>query len=321
MFLTRLGSGILLVVLALVFIIAGGPVLAAVLCLISLAAYRELGKAVGFISASNEPSSRACTDIWRLPRESSTAEDKTKRALEYTGMILTVAYYVWIYVALWYAYSDSASSDIAALLYLMYDRYKLSAGIVLAFIVYLFVYVFCFPGYHGKDVMAACFSFLYGPVMLSFLYLTRMGFSMGKYLVWFIFLCSWGSDTCAYAVGVLIGKHKMTPKLSPKKSVEGAIGGIVGAALLFALYVYLIEQRLGLAQFGISTVGAMILGAVGALVSMVGDLAASAIKRDYGIKDYGRLIPGHGGIMDRFDSVIIAAPLIFLGLSLMGNGL
>ena len=165
--------------------------------------------------------------------------------------------------------------------------------------------------------MAACFSFLYGPVMLSFLYLTRMGFGAGKYLVWFIFLCSWGSDTCAYAVGVLIGKHKMTPKLSPKKSVEGAVGGIVGAAVLFALYVYLIEHYFGAAQFGISTVGAMALGAIGALVSMVGDLAASAIKRDYGIKDYGKLIPGHGGIMDRFDSVVIAAPIILAGLTLL----
>ena len=298
MFLTRLVSGILLVALALVFIITGGPVLAAVLCLISLIAYRELGKAVGFIT-----------------------EDKTKRALEYTGMILTVIYYGWIYFALWYAYSDSATSDIAALLYLMYDRFKLAGGIVIAFIVYLFVYVFRFPGYHGRDVMAAYFSFLYGPIMLSFLYLTRTGFAAGKYLVWFIFLCSWGSDTCAYAVGVLIGKHKMTPKLSPKKSVEGAIGGIVGATLLFALYVYLIEQRFGLAHFGISVAGAAVLGAVGALVSMVGDLAASAIKRDYGIKDYGKLIPGHGGIMDRFDSVIVTAPLIFIGLSLMMNGL
>lgn len=298
MFFTRLGSGILLVVLALVFIISGGPVLAAALCLISLIAYRELGKAVGFIT-----------------------EDKTKRALEYTGMILTVLHYAWIYVALWYAYSDSASSDIAALLYLMYDRYKIAGGIVIAFIVYLFVYVFRFPNYHGRDVMAACFSFLYGPVMLSFLYLTRTGLAAGKYLVWFVFLCSWGSDTCAYAVGVLFGKHKMTPKLSPKKSIEGAIGGIVGAALLFALYIYLIEQRFELAQFGISPVGAAALGAVGALVSMVGDLAASAIKRDYGIKDYGKLIPGHGGIMDRFDSVIIVAPLIYIGLSLMKSGL
>ena len=323
MFLTRLGSGILLVVLALVFIIAGGPVLAAVLCLISLTAYRELGKAVGFISAGDEPSSRACTDIWRLPRESLTADGKTKRALEYIGMTLTVVYYVWVYVLLSDPWRyDPASSGALIPMYMMVYRYQaLAIGIVSAFIVYLFIYVFRFPAYHGREVMAACFSYLYGPVMLSFLYLIREGFMEGKYLIWLVFLCSWGSDTCAYAVGMLIGKHKMTPKLSPKKSVEGAIGGIVGAALLFALYVYLVEHYFGVAQFGISTVGAMVLGGIGALVSMVGDLAASAIKRDYGIKDYGKLIPGHGGIMDRFDSVIIAAPLIFLGLSLMRNGL
>lgn len=322
MFFTRLGSGIMLVALALVFMITGGPVLAVVLCLISLAAYRELGKAVGFISAANEPGSRAGTDIERLPRESLTAEDKTKRALEYTGMILTVVYYVWIYVVLSDPWRyDPISSGLMIPMYLTIYRYQvLAIGIVAAFIVYLFIYVFRFPNYHGREVMAACFSFLYGPVMLSFLYLIREGFMAGKYLIWFVFLCSWGSDTCAYAVGVLIGKHRMTPKLSPKKSVEGAVGGIVGASLLFALYVYLIEQYFGAAQFGISMAGAMALGAVGALVSMVGDLAASAIKRDYGIKDYGKLIPGHGGIMDRFDSVIIAAPLIFIGLSLLISG-
>lgn len=303
MFLTRLGSGILLVALALVFIITGGPVLAAVLCLISLTAYRELGKAVGFIT-----------------------EDKTKRALEYTGMILTVIYYVWIYVLLLDPWRyDPTSSGLMIPMYMMFYRYQaLAVGIVFAFIVYLFIYVFRFPNYHGREVMAACFSFLYGPVMLSTLYLIREGFVAGKYLIWLVFLCSWGSDTCAYAVGVLIGKHKMTPKLSPKKSVEGAIGGIVGAMLLSVLYTYLIGRYSVSAQYsgwGINMAGAAVLGAVGALVSMVGDLAASAVKRDYGIKDYGKLIPGHGGIMDRFDSVIVTAPLIFIGLSLMINGL
>ena len=303
MFFTRLASGILLVALALVFIITGGPVLAAVLCLISLTAYRELGKAVGFIT-----------------------DDKTKRALEFTGMMLTVIYYGWIFMAVAGHPSPISAIEGAQWYTGGYIFRGVAFGIVFAFIVYLFVYVFRFPTYHGRDVMASFFSFLYGPVMLSFLYLTREGFFLGKYLVWFIFLCSWGSDTCAYAVGVLIGKHKMTPKLSPKKSVEGAIGGIVGAALLSALYTYLIGRYAGGvgAQFGIrgiSVAGAAVLGAVGALVSMVGDLAASAVKRDYGIKDYGKLIPGHGGIMDRFDSVIVTAPLIFIGLSLMMNGL
>lgn len=276
MFLTRCFSGILLIVLALAFILTGGPVLAAGLCLISIAAYRELGKAIGFI-----------------------LEDKSKRALEYTGMILTVLYYT-------------------GLVYMEQNMYRgLAFGIIIAFIAYLFIYVFRFPDYHAGEIMTAYFSFLYGPVMLAFLYLIRNGLQMGKYLVWFVFLCSWGSDTCAYCVGVLFGKHKMTPKLSPKKSIEGAVGGVIGAALLFVLYIYLIENYFGVASFGISLPGAMLLGAIGALVSMIGDLAASAIKRDHNIKDYGKLIPGHGGIMDRFDSVIVAAPLIFIGLSLM----
>ena len=294
MFFTRLASGILLVALALVFIITGGPVLAAVLSLISLAAYRELGKAVGFIT-----------------------EDKTKRAFEYTGMILTVIYYVWIYFAMTY---------LPRILYSAFELYRiipvgtimyrgLTIGVIFTFITYLFVYVFRFPNYHAKEMMMSYFSFLYGPMMLSFLYLIREGFGEGKYFIWLVFLCSWGSDTCAYAVGVLFGKHKMTPKLSPKKSVEGAVGGIVGAALLFSLYKYLLERYAGI-RFDISIVIVMIFGAIGALVSMVGDLAASAIKRDYGIKDYGKLIPGHGGIMDRFDSVIITAPIILAGLTL-----
>ena len=109
----------------------------------------------------------------------------------------------------------------------------------------------------------------------------------------------------------------MTPKLSPKKSVEGAIGGIVGAALLFVLYTHFVINHYTDAYLPLAL--AALLGAIGALVSMIGDLAASAIKRDHDIKDYGKLIPGHGGIMDRFDSVIIATPLIFIGLALLSQ--
>ena len=106
----------------------------------------------------------------------------------------------------------------------------------------------------------------------------------------------------AYCTGMLIGKHKMAPVLSPKKSVEGAVGGVAGAALLGVIYAA-------------ATQGPMleyaVICAIGALISMVGDLAASAIKRNQGIKDYGKLIPGHGGILDRFDSVIFTAPVIY----------
>ena len=108
---------------------------------------------------------------------------------------------------------------------------------------------------------------------------------------------------------MLIGRHKMSPKLSPKKSVEGAVGGVVGAALLTALFGTVFRQAMEITTAEVWALAA--IAAVGALISMVGDLAASAIKRNYDIKDYGTLIPGHGGILDRFDSVIITAPIVY----------
>ena len=134
---------------------------------------------------------------------------------------------------------------------------------------------------------------------------------MSKILVWLVFLSSWGADTCAYCVGRLFGKHKMAPVLSPKKSVEGAVGGVIGAGLLGFIFAHVFHEP---------TVAYAVICAAGALISMVGDLAASAIKRDKGIKDYGKLIPGHGGVLDRFDSVIFTAPVIyFLSLILISS--
>jgi phosphatidate cytidylyltransferase len=285
MFRTRLMSSFILVVIALATILSGGIILALVLCLISLIGLRELTKACGVGFAGR-----------RLT------------APEIAGMIMTVLYYGALFAVL--TFQDAAG--------MVDDVYPvLLAAVVLTLLVLLFVYVFAFPQYHADQIFAAMFAYLYAPVMLSFIYIIREGFAQGMYLVWFVFLCSWGCDTCAYAVGILIGKHKMTPKLSPKKSVEGAVGGVVGAALLFVLYTYLVINRYTAATLPLLL--AAVLGAAGALVSMVGDLAASAIKRDHDIKDYGKLIPGHGGIMDRFDSVIITAPLIFIGLVLISH--
>ena len=187
-----------------------------------------------------------------------------------------------------------------ASLLLGFERYGMMA-VLLGLVLLMFVYVFTYPKYEADQVMSAFFGIVYVAVMLSFIFLTR-NLEGGKFLVWLIFLCSWGCDTCAYCVGMLIGKHKMAPVLSPKKSVEGAVGGVAGAALLGVIYAA-------------ATQGPMleyaVICAIGALISMVGDLAASAIKRNQGIKDYGKLIPGHGGILDRFDSVIFTAPVIY----------
>ena len=201
-------------------------------------------------------------------------------ALEIAGYLGAVIYYV--------------------LMSLDFEKYGMM-GVIISFMMFMFVYVFTYPKFKADQVMPAFFGVVYVAVMLSFIYLTR-NLPDGKYLVWLIFLCSWGCDTCAYCVGMLIGKHKMAPILSPKKSVEGGVGGVAGAALLGAIYA---------AATGGQIAEYALICAVGALISMVGDLAASAIKRNQGIKDYGKLIPGHGGILDRFDSVIFTAPAIY----------
>lgn len=188
------------------------------------------------------------------------------------------------------------------------NKEYLVLSLIAALVLIMFVYVFSFPHYEAKQVMACFFALVYVAVMLSYIYKTRI-LPGGYYHVWLIFLCSWGCDTCAYCVGRLFGRHKMAPVLSPKKSTEGAVGGVAGAVILGVIYA--------LFTGGPVLVYAAICG-IGALISMVGDLAASAIKRNVQIKDYGKLIPGHGGILDRFDSVIFTAPVIyFLSLVLI----
>ena len=188
-------------------------------------------------------------------------------------------------------------------------------AVILGVLIMMCIFVFTYPKYQNKQIMTAFFGMVYVGVMLSYIYQTRV-LPGGAFLVWLIFLCSWGCDTCAYCVGVLIGKHKMAPVLSPKKSIEGAVGGVLGAALLGAIYAAA-TGAYNPNPAHTPLIYAIICG-VGALVSMVGDLAASAIKRQENIKDYGTLIPGHGGILDRFDSVIFTAPVIYaLAITLM----
>ena len=190
----------------------------------------------------------------------------------------------------------------------------MTALTILFLVAVMAVYVFAFPAFRTEQVMVAFFGLFYVAVMLSYVYQTRM-LPDGHVAVWLIFLSSWGCDTCAYCVGMLIGKHKMAPRLSPKKSVEGGVGGVLGAALLGALF------SLAMNQWGGADVNpafyAVICGA-GGVISQIGDLAASAIKRNHDVKDYGRLIPGHGGILDRFDSVIFTAPVIYYLAVLIG---
>lgn len=140
----------------------------------------------------------------------------------------------------------------------------------------------------------------------------------GIYFVGLGFACSWLTDSFAFLVGRKFGKHKMAPVISPKKSIEGAVGGVVITAALNVLIVYLFiigcKNLYNYDLFGgdmMTLLYIIPISMVLSLVSMVGDLAASVLKRNFGIKDYSQLMPGHGGIMDRFDSCVFVLPTLY----------
>ncbi|WMJ88038.1 phosphatidate cytidylyltransferase [Anaerocolumna sp. MB42-C2] len=188
------------------------------------------------------------------------------------------------------------------------DKYNM-LFIILFLLLLMMIYVFTYPKYHVEEISMIFFGLFYVAVMLSFVYQVRM-LNDGFILVWLIFIGAWGSDTCAYCVGILIGKHKILPKLSPKKSLEGCIGGVLGAALLGFIYAVVFRNRI--AGDGNPQIAYAIICAISSIISQLGDWAASAIKRNHNIKDYGNLIPGHGGILDRFDSIIFVAPVVYM---------
>lgn len=277
MFVTRLISGIVLVAIALLAFIFGGEILLGISVFISITGYLELCRAVGV-----------------------KEKDKKINALEIVGIIGILAYYAVLYFFPAVEEGNAAMS-MGNVLYAVIP-------VIGVFMLSMLLYVVRFPKYRSEQIMANVFNFLYAPVMLSFIYLTREQ-EVGKYIVWLILISSWGCDTCAYVVGMLIGKKKIFPVLSPKKSLEGCIGGVVGAGLIAALYaIFAVENVFPDKRV---TIVITVICMAGAVMSQVGDLAASAIKRNHEIKDYGKLIPGHGGIMDRFDSVIVTAPMIY----------
>ena len=130
----------------------------------------------------------------------------------------------------------------------------------------------------------------------------------GVFYMFIPFICSWVSDVFAYFVGRLFGKHKLIPEISPKKTVEGSIGGIVFAVLAMLLFGFIVDSF-----FDAITVNYLVLGLMGfvlSIISQIGDLIASSLKREYGVKDYSNLLPGHGGIADRFDSIFAISLLV-----------
>ena len=264
MFKTRLLSGILLVIIALLTVITGGNLLFLVLLAVSLIGMTELYKVFGI----------------------------EKKPPGIIGYLFALLYYGLLY------FEPLLPGESLNWFMMSFMAFLICQMAVL---------VFAYPRYNTQQIMAAFFGMFYVAVMLSYIYQIRI-LPGGIFTVWLVFVCSWGCDTCAYCVGMLIGKHKMAPILSPKKSVEGGIGGILGAALIGMLYGLAINYW---GDAGADVLSYAVIGAAGGAISQIGDLAASAIKRYHNIKDYGELIPGHGGILDRFDSVIFTAPIIY----------
>lgn len=138
------------------------------------------------------------------------------------------------------------------------------------------------------------------------------GFNWGWLLLIFFIVLIWVYDVLAWAVGRKIGVHKMAPSISPNKSWEGTIAGTVGAMAASVLFRWLLQLALGSSMWEWFSIGvALAIGAIVCVLGPLGDLSESLMKRDYGVKDMGKMIPGHGGIMDRFDSTLFTAPAVF----------
>lgn len=182
-----------------------------------------------------------------------------------------------------------------------------------ALLIYMF-YIFAASVFsHGKAPIADCCTAftmcIYACAGFCSMVFLRDLTGNGAYMFPLIFMGAWVTDTGAYFSGVFLGKHKLIPDVSPKKTVEGAVGGIIITTLVFVLY------GLGISHFfdtRANYIGLAVMGVVISVISMIGDLIASLVKRHYDIKDYGNLFPGHGGVMDRFDSIIATSLFIFV---------
>jgi len=174
----------------------------------------------------------------------------------------------------------------------------------------------CLVLFYGELSLDECVKVVYGalyvPFLLAFVVFVRQH-ELGSVFVWLIFASAFGCDTFAYIVGVNFGRHKLEDSPSPKKSVEGLFGGVFGAALVGGVYAFCITRFTDLAPEGFIPI-AVFTCAFAAIFCILGDMAASAIKRQTGLKDFGGIFPGHGGVLDRIDSITLAAPVIFAAL-------
>lgn len=217
------------------------------------------------------------------------------KTIDIIGYVFTVAYYILLYL-----YPDLISDGLGRITALM--------------IIFTFTYEIFTQKSGVNGVVHTIFGFLYVSYLLSHI-IYIYGLQNGAILIWLPFVTAWFTDTTAYFVGISIGKHKLSPTISPKKSIEGALGGIVGSCFLtylFGVFVSRYENSIGITNF-------IVIGLICGIASQLGDLAASYIKRYTGVKDFGNIIPGHGGILDRFDSILFTAPVVYYYFIIIQN--
>lgn len=162
-----------------------------------------------------------------------------------------------------------------------------------------------------EDISVAGFTSFY--IIFAFVALIALRYyePMGAYTYILVFVGAWITDIFAYFCGMLFGKHKLIPEVSPKKTVEGSVGGIIFCGLSFILYGVILKYGLQV-QFDVNYIQLFVYGIAASLVSQIGDLSMSAVKRHYGIKDFGKIFPGHGGMLDRFDSILAVSSVLFI---------
>ncbi len=202
---------------------------------------------------------------------------------------------------------------------LIADSYSISYMLIMVFAMFLYLFYLIFIGVFAKGEIKVS---ELGGVYMSFVYIVASftaivvlrGMDGGEYLFLLPFLFAWVSDAAAYFVGTLLGKHKLIPEISPKKTVEGAIGGVIFTVLGAILFGFIVELVVPTVSANYILLG--VLGAVLSVVAQVGDLWASLIKREHGVKDYSSIFPGHGGVFDRFDSVLAVCIILMIVCSL-----
>lgn len=206
-------------------------------------------------------------------------------------------------------------SALLILISIIYDNQLLGAVLGIVMLGTLVSMVLKHPKYTIIDVSVTIFGVFYVALLFPFIYLTRQ-LPLGEFFVWMIFISAWGTDTFAYFTGTFIGKNKLVPLLSPNKTIEGAIGGVIGAALLGFVYTWAYGTYYNVQVLDYLLMIPIITGLT-SIIAQLGDLTASAIKRFLDVKDFGDILPGHGGVIDRFDSVLFTAPFVYAMLYLL----